>query len=76
MPFVGENDDPKYVNGFEAGQIWTKMQRAETFDNYLFHTDNSEQIRMMCNRFFYSCRIDKLDTTWSTLTAKPTEKAN
>lgn len=76
MPFVGENDDPKFVRGFEAGQIWTKMQQNEKFDNYLFHTENKEQIEMMCKRFHYSCRIDKIDECWSGLFAELSASAN
>ena len=76
MPFIGENDDPKFVRGFEAGQIWTKMQRNEKFDNYLFHTENKEQIEMMCKRFHYSCRIDKIDECWSSLFAERSAQAN
>ena len=76
MPFVGENDDPKFVRGFEAGQIWTKMQRNEKFNNYLIHTENKEQIEMMCKRFHYSCRIDKIDECWSSLFAELSAQAN
>lgn len=76
MPFIEGNDDPKYVMGFEAGQIWTKMERNERFNNYLFHTENKEQIEMMCKRFHYSCRIDKIDECWSKLFAKLTQSVN
>jgi hypothetical protein len=69
MPFVGENDDPKYIRGFELGQMWSKMELNYKFDNYLFHSPNSEQIELMCKRFHYSCRIDKIDETWSSLFA-------
>jgi len=69
MPFIGENDDPKYVTGFEAGMMWRMMENGQEFDNYLFHASNQDQIELMCRRFLYSYRIDTIDETWCSLFA-------
>lgn len=76
MPFVGENDSPKFVKGFECGQIWEKMKRNEKFNEYLFHTENVKQVELICKRFLYSCRIEKIDECWSLLYAELTPKIN
>lgn len=76
MPFVGQNDDPKFVNGFECGQIWQQMKTNMPFENYLVHSVNKEQIELMCKRFHYSCFIEKIDDTWSSLTAKIKPEVN
>lgn len=74
MPF--EDESPSFVNGFEIGQMWEKMNRTEDFDGYLFHTENKKQVEMMCKRFHFSCRIYKVDETWSSLYAEITAEAN
>lgn len=68
MRFVDES--PSFVHGYECGRMWEWFDRHMEFDNYLFHTANTEQIRMMCIRFHYTCRIDYIDETWSNLVAK------
>lgn len=74
MPFKDET--PNFVHGFEAGQIWEKMKRNEKFDSYLFHTENKKQIEMMCKRFHYTYRVDKIDETWSSLFAELGSEVN
>lgn len=69
MPFVGENDDPKFVLGFEAGQIWTKMEANKPFKDYMFHTKNRRQVELICERFGYGFTISVIDETWSELNA-------
>lgn len=70
MPFVGENDDPKFVKGFECGQIWTKMSDNFKFESYLIHTENIDQLKLMAKRFGYSIEIENFDDTWSYFSGK------
>jgi hypothetical protein len=67
MPFIGTNDDPKFVHGFECGQVWTLMKNKTKFDNYIIHSCNIPQIEMMCRHFYYEYRIENIDETWSAL---------
>ncbi len=69
MPFIEKNDDPKFTRGFEAGQIWSKMELNKNFKDYLFHTENKEQVELMCKRFGYGFIITVIDETWSELNA-------
>lgn len=70
MPFISANEDHKYLLGFEAGKMYSKMQRNETFNNYFFHTENKEQIEMMCRRFHYTCRVEIINEHWISLFAE------
>lgn len=67
MPFVDQSEN--FVHGFECGQLWLRMEQGFTFDNYVFHTENLKQVEMMCMRFHYTHRIDKIDDCWSSLFA-------
>lgn len=67
MPFFDESSPFAY--GFECGQIWTKMERGEEFENYIFHKLNQRQVVAMCQRFGYSILIQNQDEFWSKLTA-------
>ena len=76
MPFIGKNDNPLYIKGFECGQIWEQMKQNKSFNKYLFHTENIKQIEMVCKRFLYDFNIEKIDETWSELTAVISNKVN
>ena len=68
MPFLDQSKS--FTLGFEAGQIWTNMQKNYSFDKYLVHRENKEQIEMMCKRFLYEFYFEQVDETWMNLTAK------
>lgn len=76
MPFVGDNDHIKFVHGFECGQIWQRMERGEVLKDYLFHTENTKQVEMMCRRFHYEFSMNEISETFSMLNARISEKAN
>lgn len=65
-------DEPVYVNGFEAGMIWQKIQEGEVYDNHPFHTANKEIIERMCKMFDCDYEITEYDETWCYLTIKQT----
>lgn len=74
MPFVDES--PSFVHGFEIGQMWERMKHSEKIKDQLFHTVNTNQVEMMCKRFHYTCTIEKIDDTWSRLSAEVGPTAN
>ncbi len=49
MPFIDESES--FTLGFECGQIWEKISQGETLDKYLCHSENEEQIKMICESF-------------------------
>ena len=49
MPFIDESES--FTNGFECGQIWEKISQGETLEKYLCHSENEEQIKMICESF-------------------------
>lgn len=75
MPLV---DDPMYVNGFEAGMFYQRIQEGETFDYHPFHRFNKEQIIKICELFKCNYKIEDYeeDDTWSYLTVYPTDIEN
>lgn len=68
MPFIGENDDPKFVNGFECGQLWEIIKDKKEVKGYLFHSDNIDQMHLICKHYKVVYGISPIDETWSTLT--------
>lgn len=49
MPFLDESES--FTNGFECGQIWQRISEGETFEKQLIHTENKEQVEMICRSF-------------------------
>ena len=49
MPFIDESES--FTNGFECGQIWEKISQGEMLEKYLCHSENEEQIKMICESF-------------------------
>ncbi len=49
MPFIDESES--FTNGFECGQIWEKISQGEILEKYLCHSENEEQIKMICESF-------------------------
>jgi hypothetical protein len=69
MPFLDESES--FTNGFECGQIWQRVSEGETFDKQLIHTENKEQIEMICRSFGVDFGIIEYNETWAYLTVKP-----
>lgn len=68
MPFIGENDDPKFVRGFECGQIWECLKSSKKPFVCIFHNGNIDQVHLMCEYFKVKYDIYIIDETWSSLT--------
>lgn len=77
MPFIDNSES--FTNGFECGQIWEKISQGETLDNYLCHTENEEQIILICESFGVSYKFEEVrehgksslyQTGWSYLSVK------
>jgi len=68
MPFLDQSES--FVFGFEAGQIWTRMEIGFKFEDYLIHNENKDQIEMICRRFNYSFIVHRVSSEWSYLTAE------
>lgn len=70
MPFIGENDNPLYVNGFEIGQLWEMVKNKEEIIKRPFHSDNIDQVHLLCEYYKVEYTISPDDETWSFLTIK------
>jgi len=68
MPFIDESES--FTNGFECGQVWEKISEGDCFERHLIHTENINQIKMICDSFGVECLIDDYNETWSYLTTK------
>lgn len=70
MPFF--TDEPEFVLGFEAGQIWQRMKNGEIEIDAMIHRDNMAQIEMICVTFDYKCHfIGKPEGGWILFHAIP-----
>lgn len=56
QPLVAFSDDdsPSYVNGFEAGMIWQKMQDQHAEIDAAVHVENEGTLRNMANAAGYT----------------------
>lgn len=68
MPFL--DTSKSFTNGFECGQIWQRVSEGETFEKQLIHTENKEQIEMICRSFGVEFEIIEYNETWSYLIVK------
>lgn len=69
MPFLDKGES--FTNGFECGQIWNKIEEGEVLEGYLIHTENIEQIKLICRTFGVECGIEICNEEWAYLTIKP-----
>lgn len=67
MPFLDESHN--FTNGFECGQIWERMSKAEVIKNQVVHVVNVEQIKLMAEYWGYEATFKDYDDTWTYLTA-------
>lgn len=67
MPFVDESEN--FVHGFECGQIWEKIEWRKNLVDYMFHTVNTKQVELMCQRAGYDFTIEEIGNGWSKLNA-------
>lgn len=72
MPFLDESGS--FTNGFECGKLWEKMTESVSVEEQLIHSENIEQIKLMCEHFGYEATFqDCEDGCWHYLTCKPIE---
>jgi len=67
MPFIGDNDNPVFVNGFECGMIWEQINNKKDIIGQPFHSDNIEQMHLICDYYNVEYYISPVDEEWSTL---------
>ncbi len=67
-----DTDNPDWILGFEAGNLWQRLQNGDTFDHHPFHTANIRIIKRMCTVLGCDYTIDRHDGTWLYLTVKAT----
>lgn len=68
MPFI--NQSPVFVEGFECGQIWEKIQSGECLDYYPVHKNNVNQIKMIGEALGAAIQVSEGDDTWSFITIR------
>lgn len=68
MPFIGKNDCQEFVRGFECGMIWLLLKDQRHIKDYLFHSDNIDQMHLICEHYNVQYVIIPIDETWSELT--------
>lgn len=71
MPFLDGSET--YTLGFEAGQIWVKLESGEVLENYLFHTKNIKQVELIMKSFLSDFDIEVTNEDWSLLNMKRME---
>jgi len=65
MSFIDET--PSFCLGFECGQLWSHLAKNPDLDNYIFHTKNREQVKLICEHFGSRWETEEIDDTWSEL---------
>lgn len=73
LPF--DSDDPEFTCGFEAGQIWTRLEAGKPFECYL-HPENSEMVMRMCEARTATFTAEAAGEHWLWLTVTPQEVAD
>lgn len=68
MSFI--DDSETFTLGFEAGQIWTKVENGDTLENYLFHTKNIKQVELIMKSFLSDFNIELTNKDWALLNMK------
>lgn len=58
-----------FAHGFEAGLIWGIMDNGKPIKDYMVHTANLPQIKMMAKRFHYDIKINISSGEWSSISA-------
>lgn len=68
MPF--KNDDENFTLGFECGKLYSEMEQGKKIEYQLIHSENAEQIKLICSRFGYSCNLEPVNEDWFNLFAE------
>ena len=69
MPFLDPSQS--FTNGFECGKIWNDMETGKSFDKYLMHEANRQQVILMTKHFGYHYLFTQYDDTWCHLHSSP-----
>ena len=62
------DDCPETVLGVETGLRLASIQRRELVQDVPIHTRNAAQIEYICLEFDAVYKIERIDSTWSSLT--------
>lgn len=76
MPF--DTDDPEFTRGFEAGQLWARLEterlRPEGLFTVLIHANNGEMAQRCATAHGFTLRMFPLDATWTEAQFERAEK--
>ena len=61
LPF--DSDAPEFTRGFEAGQLWERLERDGHADQ-LLHAENAEMVMRMAERKGLTFRAEDLSNGW------------
>lgn len=74
MPFLDGSES--FAHGFEAGLVWSIMDAGRPLKDYLVHTINLPQLKMMAKRFHYDLTVNTTAGEWSSVSAALNQHAN
>lgn len=69
MPFIDKSGS--FTHGFECGIIWERMSIADGLIERVIHSENKEQIVMICEHFGYEYSFSDLGDGWDNLICRP-----
>lgn len=73
LPF--DSDEPEFTRGFEAGQLWERLERDGCADQ-LLHDGNAEMVMRMAERKALSFKAEDVGGGWLRVIIGPPRRAN
>ena len=70
-----DSDDPEFTRGFEAGQVWTRLDYEQEFECYL-SPGNAEMIMRICEAKGVAFTAEPCGEHWLWLRVAPKREAN
>jgi hypothetical protein len=68
LPF--DTDDPEFTRGFEAGQLWERLERVGRADQ-LLHAENAEMLMRIAESKHMEFRAEDLGDGWLHVIVEP-----
>lgn len=62
MPF--DTDDPQFVRGFEAGQLWERLSQRPDEHSVTLHSTNMQMAIRTASAKGYAVEFQQEDNTW------------
>jgi hypothetical protein len=63
-----DSDDPEFTRGFEAGQLWERLER-DGYAGQLIHAENAEMVMRMADAKGLAFRAEDLGHGWMRVAA-------